>query len=78
MSDKQLFRDLFPNAKPIVSFCHDCEWEWKDGPNIKQARSAVNQHTKTTGHTVAFWEMINLRPAHNTTKPQTRNQLSLF
>ena len=78
MSGKKPYRDLFPNAKHVVSFCNDCDWEWKGGANIKQARSAVNQHTKATGHTAAFWEMINLRPTHNTAKPQTRDQLSLF
>ena len=78
MSDKKPFRDLFPNAMPFNVYCHDCDWEWRGNADIKQARSAVNQHTKTTGHTAAFHEAINLNPIRNTTKLQTCNQLSLF
>ena len=78
MSDKKAFRELFPNAMPFNVYCHDCDWKWRDNANISQARKAVLLHTKTTGHTAAFHEAINLNLTRTTTKPQTRNQLSLF
>ena len=74
---KQPFRNLFPNAKPVNAWCHDCDWKCSNHTDIKAARAAANRHANATDHTVAFWESINLRPSPPVIQPSS-NQLNLF